>query len=340
MSYKTRGPLVCMRRVNMLWLCLLVLCASVTLHAHAADAYPAKPIRWIVPFPPGGPTDGFSRIAASALGRELNTTVVIENIGGMGAGIGMQALARAAADGYSIGLNTTGSHTINPHLYGAKLGYDPITDFTPITLAADYVNVLVVNPKLGINNVAELIAWAKANPGKATFGSAGNGASNNLHGELLKQLTGAPMQHVPYRGSAPAMRDVIGGQLAFMFDIPITAMPQARAGLVKAIGVTADKRSPFALEVPTMAEAGIKGFAEAGGSLWFGVVGPAGMPRPIVNTLNAALVRALRSPEVRERTTAQGFTIVASPPEELTRVMKADLQAWGRIVRASGAIVD
>jgi tripartite-type tricarboxylate transporter receptor subunit TctC len=226
---------------------LVAIAACVLLpHAAIAQPYPSKPIRWIVPFPPGGPTDGFSRGAAQKLSEVLGQPVIVENVPGAGASIGMERIARSAPDGYTIGLATTGTHAINPHLYGSRLPHDTSRDFTPLTLAVRYVNVLVVNPKLGIESVPDLVAYARAHPDKVTFGSAGNGSSNHLSGEVLKMLTGAPMQHVPYRGSAPALADVIAGNITFMFDILITAMPSVQAGRVKALGVTSERRSPYA----------------------------------------------------------------------------------------------
>ena len=305
-----------------------------------AQSFPSKPLRWIVPFPPGGPTDSFSRPVAQKLADGLGQPVVVENVPGAGASIGMERLARSAPDGYTVGLATTGTHAINPHLYGARLPHDTSRDFTPLTLAVRYVNVLVINPKVPVSSVAELVAYAKANPGKVTFGSAGNGSSNHLSGEVLKMVTGAPMQHVPYRGSAPALADVIAGNITFMFDILITAMPSVQAGRVKALAVTSDRRSPYAADVPTMAEAGLKGFSEVGSDLWFGIVGPAGIPRPVVARLNEALIVALRSQEIRQRVSAAGFELWTSTPEEFARVIRTDRDRWGPIVKASGAKVD
>lgn len=305
-----------------------------------AQAFPNKPIKWIVPFPPGGPTDSYSRPVAQKLAEVLGQPVIVENVPGAGASIGMDRIAKSAPDGYTIGLATTGTHSINPHLYGARLPHDTLKDFSPLTLAVKYVNILVINPKLGINTVGELVAYAKANPGKVTFGSAGNGSSNHLSGEALKLVTGAPMQHIPYRGSAPALADVIAGNITFMFDIPITAMPSARAGRVKVLAVTSEKRSPYVADVPTMAESGVKGFAEAGSDLWFGIVGPAGIPKPVVAKLHEALITAMRSPEIRERTAASGFEIWTSTPDEFQKVIRADREKWGKIVSASGAKID
>jgi tripartite-type tricarboxylate transporter receptor subunit TctC len=303
----------------------------------SAQPYPSKPIKWIVPFPPGGSTDGFSRPVAAKLAELLGQPVVVENVGGAGASLGSDRIAKAAPDGYTIGLATTGSHTINPHIY-PKLPHDTLKDFTHITLAVSYVNVLVVHPNVPAKTVAELVEYAKRN--RVSFGSAGPGSSNHLSGELLKAITGAPMEHVPYKGSGPAMTDLIAGNLTYMFDVLITSIPQMRAGRVRALAVTSDKRSPYVPEVPTMAESGVKGYSEAGSDLWFGIVGPAGIPRPIVRKLNEKLIEALRSPEMRERIRFQAFDLWTSTPEEFTAVIKADLARWGKVVRASGARVE
>lgn len=305
-----------------------------------AQAFPAKPIKFIVPFPPGGSTDGFSRPLAAKLADLLGQPVVVENVGGAGASIGSDRIAKAAPDGYTIGLATTGSHAINPHIYGKKLPHDTIRDFTHLTLAVSYVNVLVVHPSVPAKSVGELIEFAKANPGKVSFGSAGNGASNHLSGELLKVITRAPMEHVPYKGSGPAMTDLIAGNLTFMFDVLITSIPQMRGNRVRALAVTSDKRSPYVPEVPTMAESGVRGYAEAGSDLWFGIVGPARMPRAVVQKLNEKLIEALRAPDMRERIRIQAFDLWTSTPEEFTKVLRADHAKWGKIVAAAGARID
>lgn len=305
--------------------------------SRAQAGYPNRPIHWIVPFAPGGPTDSYSRPIAQKLSELIGQPVVVENVPGAGASIGMDRVAKAAPDGYTIGLATTGTHAINPAVYGKRLPHDTSRDFSPLTLGVRYVNVLVINPKLGINTVAELVDYAKAHPGKVTFGSAGNGSSNHLSGEALKLVTGAPMQHIPYRGSALALADVVAGNITFMFDILITSIPQARTGRVKALAVTSDRRSPYAPDVPTMAESGVSGFSEAGSDLWFGIVGPAKIPRPIVMKLNETLIAAMRSPDMRERASAAGFELWTSSPEEFAEVVRVDRTKWTKIVEASGA---
>jgi tripartite-type tricarboxylate transporter receptor subunit TctC len=303
-----------------------------------AQPYPSKPIKWIVPFPPGGSTDGFSRPLAAKLSTLLGQPVVVENVGGAGASIGSDRIAKSAPDGYTIGLATTGTHAINPHIYGAKLPHDTVKDFTHVTLAVSYVNVLVVNPSVPAKTVGELIEYAKTHP--VTFGSAGNGSSNHLSAEVLKLLTKVPMQHVPYKGSGPAMTDVIAGNITGMFDVLITSIPQMRAGKVRALAVTSGRRSPYIPEVPTMDESGVPGYNEAGSDLWFGVVGPAGIPRPVVQKLNEKLIEALRATDMRERIRIQAFDLWTSTPEEFTKVVAADRAKWGKIVSAAGAKVD
>jgi tripartite-type tricarboxylate transporter receptor subunit TctC len=319
-----------------------ITCAHALLLAPAAasDAFPSKPLRWIVPFPPGGSTDGFSRPVAKKLSEILGQPVVVENVPGAGASIGMERVARSAPDGYTIGLATTGTHTINPNLYGSRLPHDTSKDFTPLTLAARYVNVLVVSTSLPINSVQDLIAYAKANPGKATLGSAGNGSSNHLSAEAFRLLSGAPTTHVPYRGSGPAMADVMAGNITGMFDVPITAFPASKTGKVKVLAVAGDKRTPFYPDVPAMNEVGVKGFGEMSPDMWFGIVGPAGIPKPVVQKLNEALIQAMRSPEVRERIAAQGFELWTSTPDEFAKIIRVDRDKWGKVVKASGAKVD
>ncbi len=305
-----------------------------------AQSYPVRPIKWIVPFPPGGPTDTFSRAVAQQLSDALGQPVVIENRGGAGGGVGMDALAKSVPDGYTIGLSTTGTHAINPALYGAKIPYNALKDFTPLTLAVSYVNLLVINANHPAKNLKELVDFAKANPGKVTFGSAGNGSSNHLSGELLKTLTGAPMQHIPYKGSAPALTDVMAGTLTFMYDIPNACLQHVRAGRLRALGVTSAKRSPFVPDVPTMEEGGVAGYTAAGSDLWFGIMGPAGIPKPIVEKLNAELIKVMRSTAMRERIRGQFFDPWTSTPDEFRKIIEADGKKWGKIVAQSGARID
>ncbi|HVP08461.1 MAG TPA: tripartite tricarboxylate transporter substrate binding protein [Burkholderiales bacterium] len=301
-----------------------------------AQPYPSKPIRWLIPFSAGGPTDVLARAIAPKLGESLGVSVLVENRVGAGGSLAMDAVAKAAPDGYTIGMGHTGTQAINPHLY-AKLPYDPLKDFAPITPVVSYVNVLVVNPSVPAKSVAELTAYAKANPDKVSFASGGNGATNHLSGELLMALTGAPMVHVPYKGSAPALVDVIGGNATCMFDILVTSLPQIRAGKVRALAVTSSKRSPYAPEIPTMKEAGVAGYDEAGSDLWFGVFAPAGTPKAIVNRLHSEIVKALNAPEVAERIRQQAYDPWTLTPEEFAAFLRTDYAKWGKVVKLSGA---
>ena len=304
-----------------------------------AQAYPNKPLRWLIPFSAGGPTDVLARAIAPKLGEALGQAVVVENRVGAGGSLAMDAVAKAAPDGYTIGMGHTGTQAINPHIY-AKLPYDPLRDFAPITPVVSYVNVLVVNPNVPARSVAELVAYAKANPDKVSFASGGKGATNHLSGELLKALTGAPMLHVPYKGSAPALVDVIAGNATGMFDILVTSLPQIRAGKVRALAVTSSKRSSHAPDIPTMVEAGVTGYGEAGSDLWFGVFAPAGTPRPIVDRLNAELVKALRTPEVSERIRQQAYDTWTLTPDEFAAFLRTDHAKWGQVVKLSGYKAD
>ena len=308
--------------------------------APIGQTFPSKPIKYVVPFAPGGPTDTFSRALTARLAEQVGQPVVIDNVPGAGAAIGMDRVAKSAPDGYTIGLATTGTHAINPALYGACLAYNALQDFSPLSVAVGYINILVVNPNVPAKTVGELVAYARANPGKVNFGSADNGSSNHLSGELLKSLTGAPMQHIPYKGSAPALTDVIGGQLTFMFDSPATVLPQLRGGKIGALAVTTAKRSAYAPDIPTMEESGMSGYAEAGSDLWYGIVGPAGIPRPIVERLNAEIVKALHSAQMAERLKTQFLDAWPTTPEEFRKIIEADHAKWGKIVKASGAKVD
>ncbi len=318
------------------WRRIATLALVLAAGAASAQNYPNKPIRWLIPFSAGGPTDVLARAIAPKLGESLGVAVLVENRVGAGGSLAMDAVAKAVPDGYTIGMGHTGTQAINPHLY-AKLPYDPLKDFAPITPVVSYVNVLVVNPNVPAKTVAELVAYAKANPGKANFASGGNGATNHLSGELLKALTGAPMVHVPYKGSAPALTDVIAGNATCMFDILVTSLPQIRSGKVRALAITSSKRSPYAPDIPTMREAGVQGYDEAGSDLWFGVFAPAGTPKPVVDRLHAELVKALATPEVSERIRAQAYDTWTLAPEEFAAFLRTDHAKWGKVVKLAGA---
>src|SRR4030095_5020494 len=267
-----------------------------------AQTYPTKPIRLVVPFPPGGATDILARDVAQKLSDAWGQSFVVDNRPGAGGNIGSELVAKAAPDGYTLEMGTVGTHAINASLY-AKMPYDHVKDFVPVILVAGVPNVLVVNPSVPVNSVAELIAYAKANPGKLNFASSGNGTSIHLSGELFKVMAGVQITHVPYKGSAPALQDLLGGQVQLMFDNLPPSLPQIKAGKLKALAVTSTTRAAALPDVPTMAESGLPGF-EA--SSWFGVLAPAGTPPAIVAKLNAEIGKWLASPEAKEKLAKQG----------------------------------
>lgn len=301
----------------------------------AQPSYPSKPIRIIVPFVAGGPTDVLARAVAPELAQALGVPVLIENKGGAGGGIGMDMLAKSAPDGYSLVLGLTGTNSINPYLY-KNLPYDPITSFTPVAPLVSFVNAFMCNLKLPVNNVAELVAYAKANPQAISSGSGGNGTTAHLSLEVLKFISGAPIQHVPYKGTSPAMNDVIGGNLACMFDVLATSIPQIKAGTVKALAVTGGKRSRYVPDIPTMTESGLPGYDDTVSDLWYGLFAPAHTPQPIVERLNAEINQAMNTQAVKERMFAQGFERLKMSPEEFAAFLRVDLDKWGKVVRAAG----
>ena len=304
--------------------------------AASAQAWPAKPIKWIVPFAPGGTTDILARTIGEKLARALGQPVIIENKPGAGGGVGAEFTAKAPPDGYTIMGGTISTHAINASLY-KSLTYDPIKDFAPITLIARVPNMLVVNPDVPAKNVAELIALMKANPGKYTFASSGNGTSQHLSGELFKAMAGVEMQHIPYKGSPPALQDVVAGQVTMTFDNITTAWPLAKGGKLRALAVTTAKRASIAPDVPTLAESGLTGY-EVGS--WQGVFAPAGTPPEIVKRLNAEIVKIINQPDVKEKLVSLGAEPVANTSEEFGALVKAEVAKWADVVKKSGAQVD
>ena len=315
---------------------LLAILALVFSAGVQAQAWPTKPIRYIVPFAAAGTTDILGRMVAAKLSEAFGVPVVVENKPGQGGSIGAAELARAAPDGYTVGGGTISSHAINVSLY-SKLPYDPIKDFTPITMLATLPNMLIVHPSLGVNNVAELIALLKANPNKYTFGSAGNGTSQHMSGEMFKTMTGVQMQHIPYKGSGPMMVDLMGGVISMSFENLTTAYPPAKGGKLKALAVTSSKRSFLAPEVPTMQDAGFAGYDI---SSWQAMFAPAGLPKDIHERIYAETAKALRAPDVAKRLQDLGLDAGGMRPEELGALIQADIPKLGKIVRDSGAKVD
>jgi tripartite-type tricarboxylate transporter receptor subunit TctC len=301
-----------------------------------ASNWPNKPIRYIVPFAPGGTTDILARTIGERLGAALGQPIVVENKPGQGGSIGVAELARAAPDGYTIGGGTISSHAINATLYD-KLSYDPLTSFAPITMYATQPNVLLVHPSVPAKNVRELIALMKASPNKYSFGSAGNGTSQHISGELFKVMAGVSMQHIPYRGSGQMMPELLGGTLLVAFDNIATAIQHVNAGKLRALAVTSVTRSVVAPDVPTMAEAGLAGYDI---SSWQAVFAPAGTPAPIVERLYTEIARILKTPDIQKRLTDLGLNVSEMTPAQLTAVIKSDVPRLGKIVKETGARAD
>lgn len=307
-----------------------------TTAAQAQPAFPSKPLSIIVPFAAGGATDILARIVGQALSTEIGQSVIIENRPGAGGNIGGQLAAKANPDGHTLFMGAVGTHAINPSLY-KKMPYDPIQDLAPLTRVANVPNLLVANPQQPFKTVQELIAYAKAHPGKVNFGSSGNGTSIHLSGEMFSHMAKVDIVHVPYKGSAPAMNDLLGNQIAIMFDNMPSALQYVRAGKLNALGVTSAKRSPELPNVPTIAEAGVPGY-EA--SSWFGLFVPAATPAPVQAKLHAALVKVLAQPDVKKRMADQGAEVVSEKPEQFAAFIQAESRKWGQVVRASGATLD
>ena len=304
--------------------------------AGAADAFPSKAITIVVPFSAGGTTDLLARIVGKALGEDLKQPVVIDNRAGAGGNIGAQLASRAKADGYTLFMGTVGTHAINESLY-KKLPYKPLGDFAPLTRVAMVPNILVANPKQPFGSVKDMIAYAKANPGKLSYGSSGSGSSVHLSGELFKSMTQVDMLHVPYKGSAPAMNDLLANQIGVMFDNLPSAMPHVKAGKLKALAVTSAKRYSELPNVPTIAEAGVPGYEATS---WFGLFTNRAVPAPVVQQLNAAIVKVLAKPEVIAQMKEQGATAHPETPAAFEAFIKAETTKWGKVVRDSGATAD
>jgi len=305
------------------------------LHAQET-AYPRQAVTLVVPFPAGGPTDAMARLLAQKLGDRLGQQVIIDNRGGAGGGIAAELVARAPADGHTLFFGTTGTKAINPSLY-ARLRYDPAKDFAPVSLMATTMNVLVTSPDIPARNLADLIALAKARPGELTYGSAGNGSSNHLSGELFRSTASIQITHVPYKGSAPAMVDLLGGRLSMMFDTIAQQTQNIAAGKVRALAVTGPKRSPLLPTVPTAQEAGLKAFDV---TIWYGVLAPKATPAPVVERLNREMVAVMASDDMKKRMEADGAEARTTTPAEFAALIKSDTAKWAPVVKASGASLD
>ena len=309
--------------------------------ATAQSPWPNKPVKIVVPFAPGGTTDLLARAVAPELAKAFGQPFVVENRAGAGGNLGADVVAKSPADGYTLLMGTVGTHGINQSIY-PKMAFDSQKDFAPITLVAAVPNVMVMNTekaaKLGITNVADFVKYAKAHPGQFSMASSGNGTSIHLAGELFKSRNGIFMTHIPYRGSGPALLDLIGGSVDVMFDNLPSAMPQIKAGKLKAFAVTSAERSAALPEVPTVAEAGkLKGF-EA--SSWFGLLAPAGTPPDIVNRIQQEVAKSLNTPAIKEKMLAQGAVPSGNTPQEFARLIDSEITKWAQVVKVSGAKVD
>ena len=333
----TNRPLLRLRlRLRLSVLAISALMCMLMAQAQTTAAYPNKPIKLIVPFPAGGGGDTLARLVMLRAAKELGQPIVVENLGGAGGNVGSAAAAKAPADGYTLLYGTNGTLAINHTIYKAP-GFSPTKDFDPVTQLTSIAAMVVVRPGLPVNSMAELTHLLKTNPGRYTFGSAGNGTTSHLAGEIYKSSAGLAVVHIPYRGGAQAMADLVGGQIDMMIEVMPSAASQARAGRIKPLAVSTARRAPGWPDVPTMAESGLKGFDV---SAWDAIVVPALTPRPIIDKLNAAIRTALTDPELRAQLSARGTEVAPSTPEELTQHISRNLTLWGNAVKRSGASVD
>ena len=316
-------------------ICAALVAAPAIAMAQSAANYPTKPIRLIVPYPPGGGSDTVSRAVARPLSDNLGQQVVVDNRGGAGGNIGMELAAKAPPDGHTLVFALTAQLAINPALY-KKIPYDPIKDFEPITQLASGPYVLVVHPSLPVKSVKELIAMARASPGKIAYASSGNGSGGHLANELLNSMTGIKMQHIPYKGGGPALVDVLAGNVKVLFATWSSSKAHIENGRLRALGVSTDKRLP-GVDIPTVAEAGVAGF-DAG--VWYAFLAPAGTPKAIVSKLNQEIVKAANHPDAKKILDRGAIQFVGSSPQELAAFMKSELAKWRKVVQESGMKVD
>jgi tripartite-type tricarboxylate transporter receptor subunit TctC len=300
-----------------------------------AQSYPVKPIRIVVPYAPGGAVDIVARAVGQDLTKRLGQSVLVENRTGAGGNVGSDAVAKAAPDGYTL-LMASPANTINPALY-TKMPYDPMRDLVPIVLIGSVPTVLIANRSLPVQNVKQLVALAKSQPGALVYGSGGSGTTEHLAGEIFKSAAGVDMLHVPYKGGAQVITDLLGGQIALMFVNQLGALPHITAGKVKALAVASTERSPALPQIPTFAE---QGYPDMKVSVWWGIMGPAGMPRDLVNRLNRDIVAALSSPEMQERLQTLSARPIGGAPDAFTKFFAEETARWARVVKASGARVD
>ena len=314
---------------------ILLLAAALPFTA-SAQSFPSKPLRLICPFPPAGAVDIASRATAHELTKLLGQTVAVENRPGAGGNLGAAEAVRSAPDGYTLFMTTSGIQAINPALY-SKMSFDPNKDLAPVAPLVSLSNVLVLHPSVPAKSVAEVVALAKSQPGKLSYASSGNGTSIHMSGAMFTQFTGTDILHVPYKGSGPAVTDLLAGQVNMMFDNIPSSLPHIKSGRLRAIATTGAKRDPALPDLPTIAEAGIAGY-ESG--VWFGLSVAAATPKAIIARLNAAAVQSAKSPEFIKRMTDLGYNIIPGTPEEMAAMIKAELSRWAPIIKASGAKLD
>ena len=315
---------------------LLALLAALIPQLALGQAFPARAVRIVCPFPPGGGVDITARAIAQELAAQLGQPVIVENKPGAGGNVAAAEVARSAPDGHTLLLTLNALHAISPHLY-ASLPFDAMKDFSFITPLVSFNNVLVVGPGFPGRSVADLIAQAKRAPGKLSFASSGNGTNLHLTGELFKSMAGVDLVHVPYKGSAPALTDLMGGAVAMMFDTIPSALAHVKSGILRALGVTGAKRSPVLPDVPTLAEAGLPGFEVVS---WYGLVGPARLPQEVARRLNAEATKAANGREFRGRMEPLGFDIVTATPEKMAEMLAADSARWAPLVKAAGITIN
>ncbi|MBI2509762.1 MAG: tripartite tricarboxylate transporter substrate binding protein [Betaproteobacteria bacterium] len=310
--------------------------ATLPAAAQAQAAYPARTIRFVVPCPPGGIADVFARVIGQKFNEAWGQQVVVENRTGAGGNIAAEFVARSPADGYTLVMGSIGTHSVNVSLF-RKLPYDPVRDFAPVALVMEADGLLVVHPSVPVKTVKELIALARARPGQLTYASAGNGTASHLAGELFKMMAKVDMVHVPYKGNAPAITDLLGGQTSLLFATMPTVLPQVQAGRLRAIAVTGPVRSPAAPDLPSIAEAALPGFEVTN---WIGIFAPAGTPRDAVTKLNSETIRIMRAPEIQNRLLNEGAKSPAKTPEEFGAYVRAEIAKWAKVIQQAGIRVD
>lgn len=317
--------------------CLVLGLLMLAQPAVAGTGYPDRPVRLIVPFPAGGGTDALARLVGDHLGRVLHQAIIIENRGGAGGNIAMQAAAAAVPDGYTLFFATTGTMTINPAIYKEKMHVNPLADFEPIGTAAKAPHAVIINKDLPVANIGELIALARSEPGRLTFGSSGNGGTVHLTGELFKTSAQIDILHIPYRGAAPAIMDLMSGQISMIFDVISGDLPYIASGKVKILAVTAENRIPALPDVPTVSESGLPGFASTS---WFGIVVPKGTPAEIRTLLSSALEAALADEGLKRRLASLGAEVFPGTPDDFAALLRTDTAKWAALVAQSGAGVE